>query len=89
MLLTSALLLASACGDDDGTKPALDASIVSDAGTTPTGDGGVGADAGTPDCYPTPKTYLELINACTDAEKVTRNPVLPLLLIDGGLPPLP
>ena len=46
-------------------------------------------DAGAPDCYPNPTTYIEIINACTDAEKVVKNPVLPLIGADGKLPPLP
>lgn len=66
-----------------------------DDGSTPTGNGTTmlpqpGSDAGAaPDCYTNPTTYLELINACTDAEKVAKSPVLPLLQADGGLPPLP
>jgi hypothetical protein len=36
-----------------------------------------------------PSTHEEIINACTDAEVVDKNPKLPLLLADGGLPPLP
>jgi hypothetical protein len=59
--------------------------------TTTTGSGGrattaTGVDAG---CSSNPKTYLEIINACTDAQAVAVSPVLPLLLPDGGLPPLP
>jgi hypothetical protein len=34
-------------------------------------------------------THLEIINACTDATGIAKNPVLPLLLPDGGLPQLP
>lgn len=78
LVLACAALIA--CGDDDGSSPALDASVVSDAATP---------DAAVPDCYPNPTTHFELINACTDAEKLTKTPVLPLLLADGGLPPLP
>jgi hypothetical protein len=44
---------------------------------------------GAPDCYPNPMTYLEIINACTNAQQVDVTPVLPLLLPDGGLPALP
>ena len=36
-----------------------------------------------------PTTHFEIINACTDAVKITKNPTLPLLFSDGGLPPLP
>jgi hypothetical protein len=62
----------------DGARP--------DAGPLPDGalpDGAPG------DCFLNPKTHFEIINACTDAVKITKNPTLPLLLTDGGLPPLP
>jgi hypothetical protein len=35
-----------------------------------------------------PKTHLEIINACTNAVKITKEPVLTKLYPDGGLPPL-
>jgi hypothetical protein len=41
------------------------------------------------DCVVNPTTHLEIINACTDAQAVDKNPVLPLLAADGSLPPLP
>jgi hypothetical protein len=34
-------------------------------------------------------TNDEIINACTTAQKIYLNPVLPLLGSDGSLPPLP
>ena len=48
-------------------------------------------DARPPDasCFTNPTTHLEIINACTTAEKIYKDPELPLLLPDGGLPPLP
>jgi hypothetical protein len=51
-------------------------------------DGGPGCltDAG---CYLNPATNVEIINACTDAGYLDKSPTLPLLLPDGGLPPLP
>jgi hypothetical protein len=52
-------------------------------------DAGSDSDAVVPDCYTNPKNYLEIINACTDAEKVDKHPDLPRLLADGGLPDLP
>lgn len=63
----------------DGEKPARDAG---------TGDAAA-ADAGA--CVKSPKTSLEILNACTadDVEAIEKSPVLPLLLEDGGLPPLP
>jgi hypothetical protein len=87
----------SACKDDgDSLTPTIDASTTVDSGTlTPTdaglplADAGSPVDASAPDCYTSPKSYVEIINACTYAEKVVKNPVLPLLGADGGLPPLP
>ncbi len=52
------------------------------------GTGGMGT-GGAPDCFTNPMTYVEIINACTNAQQVDLNPVLPLLEADGGLPPLP
>ncbi|HTJ41004.1 MAG TPA: hypothetical protein VL463_02885 [Kofleriaceae bacterium] len=50
-------------------------------------------DAATPpadaNCIENPTTSNELMNACTDAVKVAKSPTLPLVLTDGGLPPLP
>jgi|GEM_PF-4173326 len=42
-------------------------------------------------CVESPRTSLEILNACTDddVEAVDKKPVLPLLLEDGGLPALP
>jgi hypothetical protein len=48
--------------------------------------GPVLTDAG---CYLNPVASVEIINACTDAGFVDKSPLLPLLLPDGGLPPLP
>ena len=48
-----------------------------------------GATTTTDNCFPSPMTYVEIINACTTAQGVDVTPVLPLLLPDGGLPPLP
>jgi hypothetical protein len=80
----------SACKDDgDSPSPTIDASTSADSGISTSADAGLAVDAGAPDCYTAPKSYVELINACTDAEKVVKNPSLPLLGPDGGLPPLP
>lgn len=79
-VLASAVAFAlAACGDD--APPAGDDARTIDAGL----DGG-GADAS---CFTDPQTHVEIINACTDAEKIYKTPNLPLLLPDGGLPPLP
>ena len=50
---------------------------------------GQGQDGGPTDCVQNPTTHAEIINACTDAVKITKNPTLPLRYPDGGLPPLP
>ncbi|HNN91551.1 MAG TPA: hypothetical protein PKI03_04755 [Pseudomonadota bacterium] len=52
------------------------------------------ADLGSPvsddmSCYTQPTTHLEILNACTSAQSVSKQPVLPLLRADGTLPPLP
>jgi hypothetical protein len=44
-------------------------------------------DGAPADCYTNPTTHFEIINACTNAVKVVKNPTLPLLYPDGGLPP--
>ena len=62
----------------------------------PPGDSGGGDTSTLPDgppapddCVVNPTTHLEIINACTDASRFDKKPNLPLLLADGGLPPLP
>lgn len=83
------LSLLAAC--DEGSS-AVKEPAPSPTGTTKTDAGGPGAaDAGTDggaDCFENPKTHFEIINACTSATKIAKNPVLPKLLPDGGLPPL-
>jgi hypothetical protein len=83
-------LAIAACDDSGAVKEPTGARPT---GTTPgappgtppvTPDGG--GDAGS-DCFMNPKTHFEIINACTTAQKITKNPTLPRLLPDGGLPP--
>jgi hypothetical protein len=52
---------------------------IPDAGTLP--------DGAPKDCFDNATTHFEIINACTNATKVTKNPVLQKLYPDGGLPP--
>ena len=53
-------------------------------------DAGGGADAQGPICFTNPTTYLEIINACTDAQAVDKQVDLSSMnLADGGLQPLP
>jgi hypothetical protein len=95
-----AAALGSACGDDlpsdtttsttttGDTTTSTTTTTSSSGGTGGAGTGG-GGTGGAPDCYPNPMTHLEIINACTDAQRIDAMPVLPLLEMDGGLPPLP
>ena len=94
MVLLSALITVG-CADDDKSLGLLDAGGLGLDGATAANavDAAAEATQSAPgpvsDCYASPKTYLEIINACTDAEKVEKSPVLPLLSVDGGLPALP
>ncbi len=92
-LLLGGSVFGAACGDDTGavTEPP----VVPDAGPiTPTDGGPItpgtdgAVDSGPKDCFDNPQTTFEIINACTDATRITKNPTLPLLQADGGLPPL-
>lgn len=71
------LVLAAACGDNGNSNTPRDAAVT--------------IDAGAPDasCFTDPKTYNEIINACTTAVKVFKDSHPPLLNSDGTLPPLP
>jgi len=84
-----------ACDDSSNTvkevKPTPDSGVLADGAPAP--DGGPLPDGALPDgapsdCFMNPQTHEQIINACTDAVRVTKNPTLPLLLADGGLPPL-
>ena len=71
------LAFASACSNHDAAKQ--------DAGPR---DAGVDAP---PDasCFTNPTTHIQIINACTTAQKIFKNSHPPLLNADGSLPPLP
>ena len=71
----------AACGSSKTTPDTGTASTPPDAATA-------APDAG-PTCFTNPKTHVEIINACTGSQGIAKNPTLPLLLADGGLPPLP
>ena len=80
-------LAVAGCGDSGGNvgddARRVDATAV---------DGGIVDASGPTDdasCFTNPTTHNEIINACTDAQPVAKDPTLPLLLDDGGLPPLP
>jgi hypothetical protein len=72
-LLAISLLLLVGCPDDPPPPPA-------DLGSSASDD---------MSCYNQPTTHLEILNACTSAQSVSKQPVLPLLRADGTLPPLP
>lgn len=57
----------------------------------PLGAGGGGAGGGgvEPDCFVSPRTHHEIINACTGARRVKKSPSLLGLNADGSLPPPP
>lgn len=86
----AASLAPIACDDSIAVKERLpDARPTTTPDATTTGDGGPVADGGPTDCFTNPQTHEEIINACTGAVKIAKNPTLPLLYPDGGLPPLP
>lgn len=77
------VLLAGACGEENPPANPSGSSSSSGAG------GGGGAGGSGPACFTEPTSHVEIINACTDAEKVDKAVNLPLLNADGSLPPLP
>lgn len=68
------LLVLAGCPDESPPADAVDLGLPS------------AADLG---CYENPQTHVELINACTPAQSLAKQPTLPLLRADGTLPPLP
>jgi hypothetical protein len=61
--------------------------------SSPQVDAGANVDAGadvSPACFTNPQTYLQIINACTDAQAIDKTDDLSTMnLADGGLQPLP
>ena len=93
-LIAFASVVHVGCDDSSAVKEATpNTNPGVDGGNTGT-DGGGGLDAGTlpdgapKDCFDDPKTHFEIINACTNATRITKNPSLPKLLPNGDLPPL-
>ncbi len=76
MKISLALVFLLACGGNHARK---------DAGRQ---DGGIDAP---PDasCFTNPQTHEEIINACTNAQKIYKPSHPPLLGSDGSLPQLP
>lgn len=79
ILTALVLALTSGCGDDN--KQSRDGGLI-DAGV----DSGGGPDAS---CFTNPTTNYQIINACTDAQKIYKVSHPALLGSDGTLPPLP
>jgi len=94
-LVVASSIVYIACDDSSNAvkepTPSFDSGLLPDGASPEAGPLPDGAlpDGAPGDCFVNPKTHFEIINACTDAVKITKNPVLPLLLTDGGLPPLP
>ena len=77
LFLALPLALGAACGDSGHSSK--------DAGGDATaGDAGVDAS-----CFTNPTTNYEIINACTNAQKIYKPGKPPLEGSDGSLPPLP
>jgi len=96
VIASSVLYIACDSSDSAVKEPTLasDSGRLADGAPIPVPDAGLLPDGALPDgapgdCFLNPKTHFEIINACTDAVRITKNPTLPLLLTDGGLPPLP
>ncbi len=94
VLLAASCFVYAACDDSSSAVKEPPPNGGTDGGNPGTDGGGNGFDAGTlpdgapKDCFDNPKTHFEIINACTTATKITKNPTLTKLLPDGGLPPL-
>jgi hypothetical protein len=91
VILAFSCLAYVACDDESSAvkEPSPDAGSRVDSGQNPTdGDAGTLPDGAPKDCFDNPKTHFEIINACTNATRITKNPTLTKLLADGGLPPL-
>ena len=97
LAIASSVLYIACDSSDNAVKeptPVPDSGRLADGAPIPVPDAGPLPDGALPDgapgdCFLNPKTHFEIINACTDAVRITKNPTLPLLLTDGGLPPLP
>lgn len=76
-LILGLMVALAACGSDNKNPATPD---------TPPADGPTTVDAA---CFMNPTTHKEIINACTDAQKIERNVTPALLNPDGTLPELP
>lgn len=89
MFALAGLVVVAACGSDGASNDLPDARTA-DAPPGPGPDGAIDAPPG-PDaaCYANPTTHFELINGCTTATAIAKDPSLPLANPDGTLPPVP
>ena len=83
-VLALSLAPIAACGSD--SKTTYDARVITDPPDAQVDAMVAPADA---NCITDPQTSDELLNACTDSQKVAKTPTLPLLNSDGTLPALP
>lgn len=94
VLVSFGSLAMGACDDqtpsDSGSNSSSSsASAAASSSSGEGGAGGAGGSGGGMSCVSNPTTHVEIINACTDAEKIDKVVTLPLLEPDGSLPPLP
>jgi hypothetical protein len=87
LILFGAVVMSACDGETPSDTGASSSSSSSSSASSSSGEGGAGGAGG--GCVSDPKTHVEIINACTDAEKVGKVVNLPLLNADGTLPPLP
>jgi hypothetical protein len=84
VVFLGAACLAMGCEEENPSTTGSTSSSSSSSGAG--GSGGAGGAASA--CFTNPQTHDEIINACTDAEKIDKIVNLPLLEADGSLPPL-
>ena len=77
LFVAACLALGAGCGSSSSNTH-------KDAGMQPPSDAGVDAS-----CFTNPTTHYEIINACTNAQKIYKPGKPPLENADGSLPPLP
>jgi hypothetical protein len=81
------ILVLVGCNESRASIVALDSGTDIDGGSGL--DGATSPDGASLDCVPDPKTHEEILNRCSNSEKIDKTPSLPLLLPDGALPALP
>lgn len=96
-ILAGVIIYTTACDDSSTVKEPTgtsssssgnQGSTTSSSGDPNNLDAGMLPDGAPKDCFDNPVSHFQLINACTNADRVDRKPTLQKLLADGGLPPL-